>query len=65
MRDQSDLEGGSHDIERLSQFPFLPPPPQDEAQRAAVEDVQADKAQGQMDTRTIALCNVPTENEAC
>lgn len=44
---------------------FSLPPPQDEAQRAAVEDVQADKAQGQMDTRTIALCNVPTENEAC
>lgn len=46
--DQGDLEGGSHDNERPSQFPFLPPP-RDEAQRAAAEDVQADRAQQQME----------------
>lgn len=41
------------------------PPPWDEAERAAGEDVQADRAQGQMETRTVALCNIPAENEAC
>ncbi len=63
---QGDLEGGSHDSERLSQFPFLPPfPPGMRHSGAAVEDVQADRAQEQVKTLATGLCNVPAENEAC